>query len=228
MVPLERRGVGQQEVGHEDRLSAPHVRVRGHDGLPRRRRAIRQRGDQTDDLPLQKRQPAAQVEAEIQRDLLVARTTGVETAPDVSEALDELPLDERVHVLVGARDERRIVAAALPDLDQRVANGAGVGSRQHAGVGQRLGPRQAPLHVVFEQAPIEPERRLEAEYLLVGSAGEPAGPQMRFVAHVAVGPAGSAAPAPAARRRLAALAIGRPQISMKPSAAPWSNLSPSS
>ena len=220
VVTLESRGVGEQEMGHEDGLSAPQVGVGRHDRLTRRRRAARKRGHQRDDLPLQHRQPPPQVEAQIQRYLLVARTTGVEPAPDISQAVDELALDERVHVLVGTRDEPGIVPTAPADLDQRVANGAGVGGRQHAGSGQRLGPGQTPLDIVLEQAPVEPERGLEAEDLLVGSALEPAGPQMRLVAHVAEGPVGSGCPAPVARRLLATLATGRPQISMKPSAAP--------
>ena len=227
MVALERRRVGQQEVGREDRLGAPQMRVRRHDRLSRRRRAAGQRGHQRDHFALRGGQPPAQVEAQVQRHLFVPRTARVEPASDVAEAVDELPLDEGVHVLVGTRDEPGIVPAAAADLDQRIADGGGLGGRQHAGPGQRLGPRQAALDVVLEQAPVEPERGLEAEDLLVGGALEPAGPQMRLVVHVAE-PAGSGALAPAARRRFATLATGRPQISMKPCAAPWSNRSPSS
>ena len=94
--------------------------------LPRRGCTVRQCGDQRDDLALQDRKPAAQVQAKVQRDLLVARAAGVEPAPDVPETIDELPLDERVHVLVGPRDEPRVVPPGPANLDQRVANGAGV------------------------------------------------------------------------------------------------------
>ncbi len=86
-----------------------------------------------------------------------------------------------------------------------------VGCRNHAGALERLRPREAAPHVVFEQAAIEAERRAEREQRRVGIALEPSGPQMRHRQR----PTGVVC---AAALR-AAVSIGSPQILMKPSVA---------
>ena len=65
-------------------------------------------------------------------------------------------------------------SARSPSLD-----GRGVRRGEDAGPREPRRPRAAAPHVVFEQPPIEPERRSEREQLGVGIAGEPPGPQMR-------------------------------------------------
>ena len=57
---------------------------------------------------LQQRDAPPQVQAQVERHLLVARPSGVQPPAGVAEPLDEQPLDEAVHVLVGAVDERRV------------------------------------------------------------------------------------------------------------------------
>ena len=77
----------------------------------------------------------------------------------VPDALDELPLDERVHVLVRAATNAGSAWPALEDFGQRRRRWrARVRGDSTPALRQRLGPRQAPVHIVFEQAAVEAER----------------------------------------------------------------------
>ena len=135
---------------------------------------------------------------------------------EIANALDQLALDERVDVLVLASDERRVAAAAIENLLQRAAHGRRVGRAQHAGALQSLDVREAPGHIVFEQAPVEPEGRAELERGGIGGFVEATGPEVgsghgegRYRA------AGSST----GLVRFDADTTGSPQILMKPSAA---------
>jgi hypothetical protein len=59
---------------------------------------------------------AHQIQAQIERDLLVARPARMEPPAGVANPLDEHALHETVDVFVVAVDERRIGSAALADL----------------------------------------------------------------------------------------------------------------
>ena len=59
---------------------------------------------------LQRRNPPPQIETQVERDLLVARPSGMKAPPDVADTFDQLALDETVHILVRSRHERRVAA----------------------------------------------------------------------------------------------------------------------
>ena len=82
------------------------MRVGRHQSLTRARCLIGQRFDETGGVLLKARNSPSQIEAQIERHLLVARSTGVEAAAQIAESFDELPLDEAVNVLVRTSDER--------------------------------------------------------------------------------------------------------------------------
>ena len=82
----------------------------------RRIRACRQRRHHGGELPLQQRNAAPEIQPEIERHLFVARSSGVQALAEIADALDELALDERVHVLVGAVDECGLAPAAIEDF----------------------------------------------------------------------------------------------------------------
>ena len=89
-----------------------------YDGIsaaPARSRLIGAGGHERRDRVLQRRNAAAQVQPQVERDLLVARAAGVQPAARVADPLDELALDEAVHVLVGPGNRRRIAASLLED-----------------------------------------------------------------------------------------------------------------
>ena len=174
-------GVGEEVVGREDGLGPPQVRVRRHERPARRLRPVREGVDEGHHLVLDDGDAPAQVEAQVEGHLLVPRPAGVQPLPGVADALDQLALDEGMYVLVRPVDERGVAAAPVADRDEGVPDRGRVPGRQHAGAGEGLRPREAPGDVIVEQPPVERERRLEREDLLVGGAVEPAGPQVRHV-----------------------------------------------
>ena len=91
----------------EHRLRRPEMRERRHQRVAGRRRLRRQRVDDARDRALQQRNAPPQIEPQVERHLLVARSAGVQPPAGVAEALDEQPLDEAVDVFVGAVDEGR-------------------------------------------------------------------------------------------------------------------------
>ena len=131
------------------------------------------------------RNAALQIEAKIERDLFVARPAGVQSPAGIADARDELAFDERMDVLVGLRRvrvEERQDRAASATISSRafVMRDASADDSTPARA-QRLRPRDAARHIVFEQAPIELERRAELEERGIGIAGEPARPEMRHL-----------------------------------------------
>ena len=139
----------------------------------------RQRVDHARRRALQQRDAAAQIEPQIERHLLVARSAGVQAAAGVAEPLDQQPLDEAVDVFVGAVDERRIGSAALEQIGERGFDLRALRRRAARPPRQRPRPRQAAGDVVFEQAAIETERRAEVERRRVGRGVEAARPEIR-------------------------------------------------
>jgi len=89
----------------------------------------------------------------------------------------ELTLDEAVHVLVWSRNPGRIASALLENVSKRGKDGCRVLRGQHAGGRERLRPRDAPRHIVFEERAIETERDAEVECCGVGGDIEATGPE---------------------------------------------------
>ena len=115
---------------------------------------------------------APQIEAQIERHLLVAGASRVQPLAEIADALDELPLDERVHVFVRTVDERRLAPASLENLVERRRHLLGFGLVEDADASEPLDPRKAARHVVFEETPIESKGRPELERDGIGLAAE--------------------------------------------------------
>ena len=81
----------------------------------------------------------------------------MQATPGVAEPLDKQPLDEAVHVLVGAGHKVRIRDAQFEDLGQRLLDMPCVVGRQHAGPGERARPGQAARDIVGKETPVEAE-----------------------------------------------------------------------
>ena len=157
--------------------------VRGHQRAAAALGLIGERRDQRGDRLLGNRDATLEVETKVERDLLVSGTSGVKAAARLADALHELALDERMHVLVRRCflrvEECGIGATALEYFFEASTDRAGIGSIQDPGCRQRLCPRQATAHVVFEQPPVELERRPELQQELIGRFVEAPGPEMR-------------------------------------------------
>lgn len=98
----------------------------------------------------------------------------MEPATSIAHALDQLPLDEAVHVLVRSGHPRRILAAVLEDLLERRHDRVRVGPGQHASGGECLCPREAADHVIFEEMTVEAKGNAEIERRRIGSRVETA------------------------------------------------------
>ena len=135
------------------------------------------------------------------------------------DALVERPLDEGMHVFVGAIEKGGIAANVREDGVKPFDDGAGLFSADGPGRRDRLDPREAPPDIVLEQPAVERKRPPELEHVMVRLAAEPARPHIRH-GHIELA---------ALRIRAdwrATVSTGRPQSLMNPSAAVWSNRSP--
>ena len=166
-VALEHLDPGEQVVPERHRLCALQVRVTGHRraGLrlgPFEDRA-RERGERSIGLGAR----VGDVEPERGCDLVVARASGVDLAADVAQ----LPLDRRVHVLVGRVDpfDRRQLLGRLGQLvvveDARGMQALRVQQRALDVVGQelRVARVQEVPHLRRELSldPARPERQID-------------------------------------------------------------------
>ena len=179
VVAAQRGGVRQKEVRHQHRLRLAQVRVRRHQRLAGVRGAIGERGHDLGHGALQHRDLPPQIEPQVERHLLVARAAGVQAPAGVADALDELTLDEAVHVFVGTGHPLRVAAALFEDGGERAHDGGDVVARQHAGGAERLGPRDAAGDVVLEERAVEAERDAEVEGRRIGGRLEAAVPERR-------------------------------------------------
>ena len=163
----------------QHRLRRPEVREGRHQRVAGRRAPARASAATTRATRLlQQRNPPPQIEPQIERHLLVARPAGVQPPAGVAEPLDEQPLDEAVHVFVGARRRTPGSRGRARGCRASAASICRASSRgKHAGPAERPRPREAARHVVFEQAAIEAERRAELERRRIGRRVEAAGPE---------------------------------------------------
>ena len=101
------------------------------------------------------------LQAEVERDLLVAGAARVQAPPGVANPFNQAPLDEAAHLRPG-RQPIRAATAFVEDFFSAamIVRTSGL---EHSGRLERLGPRDAAGHVVFEQQSIEAERNAEIE-----------------------------------------------------------------
>ena len=136
----------QEEVRGKNRLRAPEVRVRRHERVAGTGGAVGETATSARDVALKLGHAALQIQPQIDGDLLVARSAGVQAASSVADARRQLALDERVHVFVlagGRRSKNGLVGAGGEDGLEPSSIAFGVGGVQYAGPGQP--PAQAKL-----------------------------------------------------------------------------------
>ena len=200
-IALEHEDVGEQVVGQQHRLGPLQVRVARHRRLAVPLGLRDERALHLDEARVHVVEDLSEIQALIQRDLVVAGAAGVELAAHRPHDLDEAPLHVHVDVLELA-PERERAALQLP------ANP--VEPRQQAlqlRLGDQLGPRErarpcrAAGQVMGPQPPVEGQRRREGLGGRIGPFGEAPRPGL------ARGRAGGGHEAPA-RPAAAAGAVG--------------------
>src|SRR5487761_1412459 len=83
-----------------DRLRSLQVRIARHHGFNMAARKTDERGSQFTDDPYHLAQFVTQVEAKVERDLVVARARGMQLAPSVADLRDQPALDCEMNILV--------------------------------------------------------------------------------------------------------------------------------
>src|SRR5262245_35710594 len=101
----------------------------------------------------------------------------MEPPAGIADALNQLPLDEAVDVLIRAGDKRWIAAPVFKNRFKTLADRRSVLFCQHAARAERLRPCQAAGDIVFEQGAVETERNAEIEGRRIGLRIETAGPE---------------------------------------------------
>ena len=176
-VAAQRRCMGEKKMRDQHRLRTPQVRVRGHQRTACALRLIGACRNHLRQRLLQQRNAPAQVQPQVERHLLVARSTGVQSPARLADFFDELALDEAVDVFVGSRDIRGIAASLLENLLEPFPDRRRILLRQHTGGAERLGPGEAARHVVCKERAVEAEGDLEVERRWIGRRIETAGPE---------------------------------------------------
>ena len=177
VIPPKRRDVREQKVRDQNGLGGSKVRERRHQGVGGGHSLACEGGDAGFHAPLQRLNAAAQVESQIDRDLLVARPAGVKATARVAQALDEQPLDETVDVLVRPVNEAGVGAPSLENVGENGFDLARLIGREHTGLCEHTRPRDAPRHVIFKKTPVEAKRGAKLERGDIGDGIEPAGPE---------------------------------------------------
>ena len=114
----------------------------------------------------------AEVEPEIERNLLVARAAGMQPLAQIADLFDELSLDKCVHVFVWTVDECGLAPASIENSSERGRHLFGLGAVVNANAGKPLNPCKAARHIVFEQSSVESKGRPELEGNGIGLAAE--------------------------------------------------------
>ncbi len=157
MVTAQRGDVSQEKVRGKDWLSRAQVRERGHHRVPSSCGLPRKRAHTGLNSPLHDRNATAQVQTQIEGHLLVAGTSCMEATTRVTNALDELPFDKAVDVLVRPFEKDRIRPVELQELSKSLFDQLAVIVGHDPGSRERPCPGRAPAHIVLKEPAIEPE-----------------------------------------------------------------------
>jgi hypothetical protein len=159
-----------------DGLGLLSVRIRGDDRVARIFRTVDEHTHEVLDLLDPVVDGAPQIESQIEGDLVVAGSSGMETTGVLTDQLTEATFDGGVNVLIAIPElEPSRMRLAEDALEPFFDPGDGIGVEQadlaeHGDVGKR------PGDVVDEQTPIGVVRR-ETPQRLVGPGGEATAPQ---------------------------------------------------
>ncbi len=166
-------------MGHEHWLRAPQVCVRGHRRVPGQLRLGHEGFDYGDDRSLQLWNLPTQVQPEVDRHLLVARSAGVQSFAGLADALNEFPLHKRMHILIVGSVEHGGVGVDGDTHSVETGNdGGGVGGGEYTRTTEGLGPGATAGDVLIDQAFVDGQRLAEIKDLRVGGVVEPAAPQI--------------------------------------------------
>ena len=162
----------------KNRLSALQVRVARHRRVEHLGGAVDQRRLDLGEAPADAYDRVLQVQALVDRDLVVARAAGVELARDGADLLLEPALDVRVDVLELRAEGEGPRLQLLPHLSEPAHDLGALGRRQEARPLERAGPGLARGEVVRPEAAVDGQRGREPLRGRIGRLAE--APPPRF------------------------------------------------
>src|SRR5262249_48923109 len=157
-----------------NRLRALQMSIPGHGGVEVAPRDPNQRCAQDPDQFIDVLDFVAQIETQVERDLVVARARGMELAPGLSDFRDEASLDSQVDVFVGGDKAKLPRFYFLLDLAKTALNRARLGAPNQANARQHAGMGYGTKDVVPIEAAVERQRRGESLDFGQTPAREPA------------------------------------------------------
>src|SRR6185436_9045049 len=120
MIATKGRGVGEKKVRNQDRLRASQMRERRHQCGAARLSLPGQDRRELNNRSVNVWNSTLQIEAQVERDLLVSRSSGMQASSRVADTRHQLTLDERMYILVVlcriGSEERRIRRSGRANL----------------------------------------------------------------------------------------------------------------
>ena len=154
-VPQQHIGVGHQVVPEGDGLRPLQVGVAGHDGLGVLRRHVAEGFGEGFDLGGDFPHLVAEVQADVEGDLVVAAAGGVEALAGVAQAFGQLRLDEHVDVLRLHIKGKGAAVQVGEDPRQAGDDLFRLGGVDDAGLSQHGGVGDAAHDIVAVHPPVE-------------------------------------------------------------------------
>ena len=145
-------------MGKRDRLRALEMRVAGHHGVEMAMGERDQRAAQFADERDHLGQFVAQIEPQVERDLVVARARGMQLAPGRADPLGQAALDRQMDVLVGKLEAEAAGSDLALDRAQAGDDFGGLGAPQQARPRKHPRMRDRAADVMAVEAAIERQR----------------------------------------------------------------------
>lgn len=174
VVAFQHLDVGEEMVREINRLGALEMRVAGDDDGEIFRAEGDERFLQRANFLGEQGDLVAQPEADVERDLVVARAAGVELRAG-GNALRQFRLEVHVDVLEFRLPPEFSGGDFLADLFEAGADGLQFRRGEHADLGEHGGVRDGADEIVFPEPPVEGNGLGKLGDIGGGTAGEPAG-----------------------------------------------------
>ncbi len=172
-------------MAQDDGLRALEVRVARQRRLDRLGGARDERFLDAPQAGTDPRDDLSEVQAFVDRDLVVAGAPGVQLAADLTDQLLKTPLDVHVDVLELRAVREGTRRQLVPDRGEPSHDRVALGGGQEPRPGEGLGPGDAPGDVVRPEPPIEGERPGEPLGGRIGALRESPAPELLRLRRVA-------------------------------------------
>jgi len=180
LVTLAHLHVGEQVVGEEDRLGSLQVGVAGHDDVKVAFRLTDERVDEQVEIGGNLDDFVPQVEADIQRHLIVAGTAGMEALACLADLRREARLDVHMDIFQADGEVEMTCLDLLENLVQAMFDRCHIGRRDDPLLAEHAGMGHGAADVLVVEALVEIDGGGELLDEFVGRLGETPAPEFVF------------------------------------------------